>query len=147
MKNMFLRIAFVIVTIIVFYSCSVTHQGNAFFRIYERIDNGPFDPMFITIKHSGRSFELYSPTMHITTVGTWETRGDTLILSPCLDYTAVNGELYIENPEDSIKTVTSIPMYYLINGNMLLDITDYSQAYPDFVDSERPSPSQYKLMK
>lgn len=81
----------IITTIIVVCSCSVTHQKNAFFRIYESIDNGASDPTFITLKNLGRAFEIYSPTMRITTVGMWETRGDTLIFSPSLDYTAEKG--------------------------------------------------------
>ncbi len=139
MKNIFFRVILIIMTIIVVCSCSVTHQRNAFFRIYESMDNGASDPMFITLKDLGRTFEIYSPTMRITTVGIWETRGDTLIFSPSLDYTAEKGKLHIENLNDSIKTVTSIPKQYLIKGDMLLDITSYDPIYPGFTGSEQPS--------
>lgn len=147
MKNIFFKMILIITTIIVVCSCSVTHQKNAFFRIYESIDNGASDPTFITLKNLGRAFEIYSPTMRITTVGMWETRGDILIFSPSLDYTAEKGKLYIENLNDSIKTVTSISKQYIIKGDMLFDITNYDQIYPGFIGNEQPISSQYKMME
>ena len=77
----------------------------------------------------------------------WETKGDTLIFTPSLDYAVEKGKLYIENLNDSIKTVTSIPKQYLIKGDILLDITDYNQIYPGFMSNEQPISSQYKMMK
>lgn len=77
----------------------------------------------------------------------WETKGDTLIFTPSLDYTVEKEKLYIENLNDSIRTVTSIPKYYLIKGDILHEITDYSQIYPEFMGNERPISSQYKMMK
>lgn len=147
MKNIFFKMILIIMTIIVVCSCSVTHQKNAFFRIYESIDNGASDPTFIMLKNLGRTFEIYSPTMRITTVGMWETRGDTLIFSPSLDYTAEKGKLHIENLNDSIKTVTSISKQYIIKGDMIFDITNYDQIYPGFIGNEQPISSQYKMMK
>ena len=93
------------------------------------------------------TFEIYSPTMCITTIGMWKTKGDTLICTPSLDYAVEKGKLYTENLNDTIKTVTSIPKRYLIKGNILLDITDYNQIYPEFMGTERPIYSQYKLIK
>lgn len=144
MKNIFFRVILIIMTIIVVCSCSVTHQRNAFFHIYESIDNGTSDPTFITIKNLGRTFEIYSPTMRITTIGMWESRGDTLIFSPSLDYTAEKGKLYIENLNDSIRTVTSISKQYIIKGDMLFDITNYDQIYPGLIGDEPPI---YKMIE
>ena len=50
MKKIYIRVIFIIITIIIVYSCSTTHQSNAFFSIYESIDNGVSSPMFITQK-------------------------------------------------------------------------------------------------
>ena len=147
MKKIFFRAIFIIITIIVECSCSTTHQSNAFFRTYESLNNGVIAPTFITLKKPGKTFEIYSPTMCITTIGMWETKGDTLIFTPSLDYTVEKEKLYIENLNDSIKTVTSIPKYYLIKGDILHEITDYSQIYPEFMGNERPISSQYKMMK
>ena len=77
----------------------------------------------------------------------WKTKGDTLICTPSLDYAVEKGKLYTENLNDTIKTVTSIPKRYLIKGNILLDITDYNQIYPEFMGTERPIYSQYQLIK
>ena len=147
MKNIFFKVIFIIMTIIVVCSCSATHQSNAFFRTYESIDNGTSAPTFITLKNPGRAFEIYSPIMCITTIGMWKTKGDTLIFTPSLDYTVEKGKLYIENIDDSIKTVTSIPKQYLIKGDILLDITDYSPIYPGFMGNEQPISSQYKMIR
>ena len=43
------------------------------------------------------TFEIYSPTMRITTIGMWKTKGDTLICTPYLDYAVEKGKLYTEN--------------------------------------------------
>ncbi len=147
MKNIYIRVIFIIITIIIVCSCSTTHQSNAFFSIYESIDNGVSSPMFITHKKIGKTFEIYSPVMHITTIGIWETKGDTLMFTPSLDCTVEKGKLNIENLNDSIKTVTSIPKRFLIKGDILLDITDYRQIYPEFMGNEKPISSQYKLIK
>lgn len=85
--------------------------------------------------------------MHITTIGIWETKGDTLMFTHSLDCTVEKGKLNIENLNDSIKTVTSIPKRFLIKGDILLDITDYRQIYPEFMGNEKPISSQYKLIK
>lgn len=121
-------------------SCS-THKRIVYFRIFESIDNGPFDPTFITLK--GRSFEIYDPAMPLTTIGTWKTRGDTLICYPFFDYIVQKDKIYIDYVNDSIKTVTSIPMYYLIKEDMLLEITDYSQIDPSLKELS----TQYKMIK
>lgn len=108
MKKIYIRVIFIIITIIIVCSCSTTHQSNAFFSIYESIDNGVSSPMFITQKKIGKTFEIYSPVMHIITIGIWETKGDTLMFTPSLDCTVEKRKLNIENLNDSIKTVTSI---------------------------------------
>ena len=51
MIKIYIRVIFIIVTIIIVCSCSTTHQSNAFFSIYESIDNGVSSPMFITQKN------------------------------------------------------------------------------------------------
>lgn len=107
-EKIYIRVIFIIITIIIVCSCSTTHQSNAFFSIYESIDNGVSSPMFITQKKIGKTFEIYSPVMHIITIGIWETKGDTLMFTPSLDCTVEKGKLNIENLNDSIKTVTSI---------------------------------------
>ena len=147
MKKFFLRAVFIITAIVVICSCSAAHQSNAFFHTYESIGNGISEPTFITLKNSGRTFEIYSPTMRITTIGMWEIKGDTLIFTPSLDYTVEKGKLYIENLTDSIKTVTSITKRYLIKGEILLDITDYSQIYSGFMGNDQSISTQYKIMK
>ena len=98
-------------------------------------------------KKIGKTFEIYSPVMHITTIGIRETKGDTLIFTPSLDCTVEKGKLNIEDLNDSIKTVTSIPKRFLIKGDILLDITDYRQIYPEFMGNEKTISSQYKLIK
>lgn len=107
-EKIYIRVIFIIITIIIVCSCPTTHQSNAFFSIYESIDNGVSSPMFITQKKIGKTFEIYSPVMHIITIGIWETKGDTLMFTPSLDCTVEKGKLNIENLNDSIKTVTSI---------------------------------------
>lgn len=133
-------------TIIVVCSCSVQPKRNAIFRVYESINNGPFAPTYITI-NNGRTFHIYDPEIQLNTIGIWEIRGDTLIFFPSLDYVAVKEEIYVDNVNDSIVTVTSIPQYYLIKGkgDMLIDITDYRQVDP--VNMEYIAPMQYKMIK
>ena len=147
MKNIFFMVAFIIMTAFVVCSCSTTHQNNTFFPTYKSVDNCASGPMFITLKNHNMTFEIYSPTMCITTIGMWKTKGDTLICTPYLDYAVEKGKLYTENLSRHHKTVTSIPKRYLIKGNILLDITDYRQIYPEFMGTERPIYSQYKLIK
>lgn len=138
---------FIIIMIVCFCSCSAIHQNNASFYTYQSVGNGVSVPTFITLKKFGRTFEIYSPTMQITTVGMWKTKDDTLIFTPSLDYTVENEKLYIEHLNDTIKTVTSIPKRYLIKGEELIDITDYRQIYSEFMGDEQPVSSQYKKMK
>ena len=57
---------------------------------------------------------------------------------------AEKGKLYIENLNDSIRTVTSISKQYIIKGDMLFDITNYDQIYPGLIGDEPPI---YKMIE
>lgn len=114
------------------YGCSVPHNSNRYFRIYKRINNGPLDPTFLKLKRNG--FELYTPVFEETRVGLWEIRGDTLKLYPSFEYSFIKGKWYIENYDDSISSITSIPKQYIIKRDMLYDITDYSPVLPGITD-------------
>lgn len=136
-----------IIVIITVSSCSITSHRNAFFRTYQSINNGVSEPSFLTLKMPVKTYEFYSPTMNLTTIGLWETRRDTLVLIPSLDYTFRKGILYTENLMDSIKSVTSIPKFYLVKNNRLIDITNYGQVIPEIMGDEHSVLTQYKLMK
>ena len=84
-------------------------------------------PQYIIIRAKPQCFEIYTPGKSRSSFGSWETNKGTLFLTPKYElYSDKNGKLseHCYSPTDT--SVTSISKKYLITGDSLIDITDYS---------------------
>jgi hypothetical protein len=112
-------------------SCAVQKHGNEYLWIYKRdrigdVGNGTN----YLILRSGGLYELYSPDGWAESYwGTFEISNDTLRLGPREYF--YHARHKIKKELDTLEvSFSSIPTYFIIKKNRLIDITDY-QIYPE----------------
>ena len=150
-KAKILLIALAIAYFVIMSSCSIRSNINSYVRMYV-FDDRVNLPQYLTLKRNFNIFEYYSPLLGETTIGSYETNGDTLILRPSLDYYFYHNKLYMDNYKDSIPTLSNIPKKYIMQNDELLDITNYiEQIFPDSIDwmnlQKNSHPARFKLTK
>lgn len=101
------------------------------------------------ILHNEIIFELashvmteYSSGAMLYVASTWTMNGDTIFTVPKIEYGISRGEFWYTPIDGSDSTVTSIKKTYILKGNILEDITDYSPIFSSLglihtVDSTR----------
>ena len=71
----------------------------------------------------------YSSGANLYVVSTWTMNGDTIVAVPRIEYGSNNRDFWYKPIEVTDSTVTSIKKTYIMNGNILVDITDYSPIF------------------
>lgn len=94
--------------------------------VYKRPGYGSVMSLYIVLKTWNKTYDLYA-TGNIGDIGSCQITGDTLKLIPQYNYIGSKMSK-VDTTEISIGT---IPLYFKIKGNKLIDITDYS-IYPEF---------------
>ncbi len=103
-------------------SCKVNTMG---YPIIFRAANGL---LYNDIIIQGNSDILteYASAIQLHVVSTWSMNGDTIIAIPKIEYGSSKGSFWYHQFDVSDSTVTSIKKTYIMKGNKLEDITDYS---------------------
>lgn len=152
MNKILFTVISIIITVVV-ESCSTPHGLLPLINIYETVD-APGVPNTIILKRNGNTYEEYSSTIGLNTVGTYEVNGDTIIFNYSFEYVRTRGAMKVFS--DSANIYVSLPRKYLIkdNGNMLIDITDYSPITTEWAKdsvlkyfNQPISPANFRRMK
>lgn len=152
MNKIIFTVIAIIITVFV-YSCSTPHGHLPLMSIYETVD-APGIPNTIILKRNGNTYEEYSSTIGLNTVGTYEVNGDTIIFNYSFEYVRTRGGMKVFS--DSANIYVFLPRKYLIkdNGNMLIDITDYSPIAAEWAKdsvlkyfNQPISPANFRRMK
>lgn len=148
-KKLFIALA--MAYLVIMSGCSIRHNSNSYVLTYVYDDRVNM-PHYLTLKRNFNSFEYYYPLLGITTVGSYETNGDTLILKPAMEYGFFHQKLYTDDYRDTIPTLSNIQKKFIMQNDELLDITNYiEQIFPDSVSliklNKNNPPNRFKLMK
>ncbi len=113
-----------------FASCAIQNNGNEYVRIYKQAPFGDMGgPSYLVLRESGY-YELHDPLGDTSYFGSFKVSNDTLCIYP-LKYGYYHKEHRIwEEESTSEVSFSSIPSYYNIKRNKLINITDYGQ-YPE----------------
>lgn len=80
----------------------------------------------IVIQTAPNVLTEYSSGVKFYVVSTWSMNGDTIFAVPRIEYGDGKEDFWYHPVYDTDSTVTSIKKTYILKGNMLEDITDYS---------------------
>lgn len=137
----------VFLIVIIFVSCSTSNTLNMNdIVIYRSYDIGNLKPNTLILNKETKMFNFYYSLIMENVVGSWEIKGDTLLLYPQYEYYKTDMYLRMQNIEGSEPSMTTIEQKYVIRDNGLIDVTDYTKLVK--FNFERSSqPTYYKVSK
>jgi hypothetical protein len=123
------KIIFISVALIFLVSCTtIRHIGRGYVNVYAQHVGDVGGPVYLILREPSY-YEFYSPSSGSSVFGDFKVSNDTLCLySPKYDYEHGNNSLKkVDTTEISFNT---IPTYFLIGREELIDITEYGK-YPE----------------
>ena len=137
----------VFLIVIIFVSCSTSNTLNMNdIVIYRSYGIGNLKPNTLILNKETKMFNFYYSLIMENVVGSWEIKGDTLLLYPQYEYYKTDMYLKMQNIEGSEPSMTTIEQKYVIRDNGLIDVTDYTKLVK--FNFERSSqPTYYKVSK
>ena len=114
-----------IIFLIQFTSCQIKRNGYpmVFRNGYGVLHND------IVLQCAPNILTEYSSGAMLHIVSTWTMNGDTITAIPKIEYGSRNGIFWFHPIDRTDSTVTSIRKTYIMKGNVLKEITDYTPIF------------------